>query len=152
MTRSSADLLALKAELTNDPKTLGLVNDAAHDATNADLLNAVSTTAPLQVKRRALSTAALFNAIKPLEHQALTEQQERYLSAVLPLQQIDPFVHGNIVDGVIDLFGAESASAPVVAAMMTQAGNRIDQMFQEGLLEVGGTVTPSDVAQARQAT
>lgn len=31
-----------------------------------------------------------------------------------------------------------------------EPGNRIDQMYQQGLLEVGGTVTPSDVAQARQ--
>jgi hypothetical protein len=152
MTRSTADLAALKAELTNDPKTLGLDLLPEHDLANSVKLNTVSTVTPLLIKRRALSTATLFNAIDPIEHQALTDNQERYLAAVLPIDQIDPFVHQNIVNGVEAMFGAGTTSKPAVEALMTVAGNRIDQMFQEGLLSVGGTVTPSEVADARQLT
>lgn len=65
MSRSTADLLALKNELTNDPLDLGLDTNPAHDEANANLLNAVSET--ISVRKRSLSTAVLFNAVDPIE-------------------------------------------------------------------------------------
>lgn len=150
MPRSSADLLALKAELTNDPSTLGLTTLPADDAANATKLNLVRET--ISIKKRSLPTATIFNAIDPLEHQALSSQQSRWLEALLSLNNIDPFLAGNTISGLNDLFSAESNSRPAIEATLTQTGNRIDKLFQDGLLVVGGTVTASDIAQARVAT
>jgi hypothetical protein len=148
MTRSAADLAALKTELTTDPKALGLTVLPADDAANADKLNAVKATT--LIKRRWLTTAEILNAIDPIEHQGLSEPQARWLSAVLLLQQIDPFKQQSLTDGVEEMFSPTSTSLAAFTAILTEPGNRIDQMYQAGLLEVGGTVTPSDVAQARQ--
>jgi hypothetical protein len=148
MTRSAADLAALKVELTTNPKNLGLTTLPEDDAANAEKLNAVRATT--LIKRRWLRTAELLNAVTPLNHQSLSDQQHRYLSDVLALGQVDPFVDANLMRGVCEMFAPETESRPALEAIMTTPGNRIDQMFQEGLLEVGGEVTPSDVAQARQ--
>lgn len=150
MARSNADLLALKAELTNDPADLGLTVAPEDDEANANALNLVRET--ISVRKRSLSTAALFNAIDPLEHQSLTDQQSRYLTAVLELGQIDPLMADNIVDGLNGMFAAESTSRPAYTALLNQPGSRIDQLYQAGTLEQGGSVTPSDIANARNAT
>lgn len=150
MARSNADLLAIKAELTNDPLNLGLTTNAVDDEANANLLNLERET--IQIKRRSVSTAELFNAVDPLEHQALTDQQSRWLSAVLLLGQFDAFLATNILSGLDGMFSAQSTSRPAYTAVTKTAGNRIDQLYQAGTLEVGGTLTPSDVAQARNAT
>lgn len=151
MSFTNADLLALKAELTNDPKHLGLTTNAADDGTNADKLNAV---AALPIKRRSLSAADLLNAIDPLEHEALTTQQARYLDSVLLLQQIDPFLNTNLISGLVGnsgMFASDSTSGTNITAAIQTVGSRIDQMFQAGLLSVDQPVTPSDIANARNA-
>lgn len=149
MARSNAYLLALKAELTNDPRSLELDTNPAHDEANADKLNAV---AALLVKRRSLSTADLFNAIDPIEHQSLSDQQARWLGAVLSLGQVDPSTDDVLIAGLDQMFGADSTSRPAYTALLTEPGSRVTQMFQAGLLDEGNQVTPSDVANARQAT
>jgi hypothetical protein len=149
MARSAADLLALKSELTNDPLTLGLDTNPAHDEANADKLNLVRDT--IAIKKRSLTAAALFNSIDDLEHQALSDQQARWLEAVLLLGQLDPFRDMNLLDGINRLFGDKTASRTNIATAAVESGNRIDQLFQGGKLEVGGTVTPSDIANARAA-
>ena len=150
MSRSNDDLLALKAELTNDPLNLGLTVLPADDEANANLLNLERET--IQVKRRAVATAEIFNAIDPLEHQALTDQQSRWLDALLSLGQFDAFVESNIIAGLNGMFSAQSTSRPAYTARLNQAGNRVDALFQAGSLETGGFVSPSDIAQARNAT
>lgn len=148
--RSNADLLALKAELTNDPTDIGLTTVPADDEANANALNLVRET--VSVRRRSLSTATLFGAIDALEHQGLTDQQSRWLDAVLLLGQVDPFTAVNVVIGLNGLFGAETVSRAAIAPLLVQAGSRIDQLFQAGTLSAGGDVTPSDIANARNAT
>jgi hypothetical protein len=148
MARSASDLAAIKAELTNDPTGLGLTSLPEDDAANAEKLNAVNPTT--LIMRRWVTTPEILNEIPSGDHQGLSEQQHRYLSDVLSLGQIDPFKNSNLVCGICDLFAAESGSREALEAVMKEPGNRIDQMYQQGLLEVGGTVTPSDVAQARQ--
>lgn len=152
MARSNADLAALKDELTNDPKNLGLTLLEADDAENADKLTAVSPS--ILVKRRSLGTNTLFDATRALERQSLTEQQARDLSWILQLGQIDPFADTNTMETLIGdqagMFGAESESRAAIEAAIMQPGSRVEQMFQEGLLSVGGDLSPSDVAAARQ--
>lgn len=153
MPRSNADLLALKSELTNDPLDLGLNTNPANDEANANALNLVRET--ISIKKRSLATAAVLNSISPLEHQALTDQQSRWLDAVLSLGQIDPFYDASLITGMIGtggLFGTDSDSKAALAALIVEPGNRIDQLFQAGTLAQGGQVTPSDIANARNAS
>lgn len=150
MSLSNSDLLALKQELTNDPKSLGLTLLAADDEANANKLNAVSALLP--VKKRALTTAAIFNCIAAGEHQALSPQQARWLDAVLTLGQIDPFINAGIVDGLQEMFSEQTASRPNIDAALVQPGSRVSQLYQGGALSVDVTLTPSDIAQARSAT
>ncbi len=145
----NADLLAIKAELSADPAHLGLTTLAADDAANATKLNAV---AALIVKKRSLATAAIFNAVDPIEYQGLTDQQAKWFGAMLSLSQIDPFVNTGIVAGLDGMFASESASRPAYTALLTQPGSRMNQMFQAGLLTALYTITPSDVANARAAS
>lgn len=152
MSWSSSDLLALKDEITNDPAGLGLVADAANDTANAQKLN--EQRVDIEARRRFMGTAEILNAIAPLEHQALTPQQARYLDSVLTLQQVDPFQQSRLVDGVIDMFlpvVSESRTELQTAVTATQS-SRIEQMFQQGLLSRSAPVTGSDIANARQAT
>ena len=147
---TNADLLAIKAELTNDPLDLGLTTVPADDEANANKLNAISNT--INVKRRALAASAIFAAIDPLEHQALTDQQARWLSALLEVGQIDPLEDQEIVDGLNQMFAADSNSRPAYTALLTEHGSRINQLFQNGTLSVNQQATPSDIANARNAT
>lgn len=147
---TSADLLAIKSELTNDPLTLGLTTNPSDDEANANKLNAISNT--INVKRRSLATAAIFAAIDPLEHQALTDQQARWVSALLEVGQIDPLEDQEIVDGLNQMFASDSNSRPAYTALLTEHGSRINQLFQNGTLSVNQQATPSDIANARNAS
>lgn len=147
---TNADLLAIKAELTNDPLTLGLTTSPSDDEANANKLNAISNT--INVRKRALSTASIFAAIDPLEHQALTDQQARWLSSLLEVGQIDPFEDQEIIDGLDQMFASDSNSRPAYTALLTQHGSRVNQLYQNGTLSVNQNVTPSDVANARNAS
>lgn len=150
MARSNADLLALKAELTNDPQSLGLTVLPADDETNSIKLNEVRVAC--QIKRRSVSTASVFGKIDPLEHQALSDQQARWLGTLIESGQLDPLLDTGSTTGIRQLFGAESNSRAAIESLFTESGNRIEQLYQAGTLEAGGEVTPSDVANARNAT
>lgn len=149
MPRSNADLLAIKAELTNDPATLGLTVLAADDEANAGKLNLSRVT--ISIRKRSLATAAIFNATSPLEYQAMTEQQRTWFNAMLTLNQIDPFLAVGVVNELRTIFPENTTSRAAIDPLFVQQGNRIDQLFQLGTLAVGGTVTPSEIAQARNA-
>lgn len=149
MSRSNADLLALKAELTNDPLTLGLTALEADDVANADKLNLARDT--INVKKRSVSMASIFNAIKDTEHQALSDQQARWLDTLVRTGTLDPFVHTNALDGLDNMFGEESDSRLAIHALLTTSGSRITQLFQLGTITFSDTVTPSDIANARNA-
>lgn len=147
---SNADLLAIKAELTNDPLTLGLTTLAADDEANANKLNLVRDT--ISVKKRSLAASALFNCVVDTEYQALSGQQISWLNSVLLLGQFDPFANANIVSGLDNLFSAQSETRPAIHAAIVKTGSRIEQLYQSGTVSVFQTITPSDVANARNAT
>lgn len=151
MPRSNADLLALKDELTNDPQSLGLVAPpAVDDVGNADKLNEVRDT--LQIDREAIPASEIAKAIDRDEYAALSERDSDWLAMVTTGGSIDPSAGSEVREGLLQLFAAGTESRANLQALLTEPANRIEHMFKAGLLEAGGTVTPSDISQARSAT
>jgi hypothetical protein len=150
MTWTNDDLLALKSELTNDPADLGLTVDSADDEANANKLNAASES--IQVLRYSLSASDLFNCVDPSEFQSLGAGQQAWLNAVLNLNQINPYSNTQIITGIRNLFSAQTGTRPAFEDAIVEVGSRITQLFQDGTLSNDAQVTPSDVANARNAT
>lgn len=150
MARSNADLLALKAELTNDPQSLGLVAPPAiDDVGNADKLNAVNES--LKIDREAIPTSEIFLNIDRDEYAALAAADREWLNGVSQGGVINPKAGGEVREGILQLFGPGTETRTNLLTILTEPSNRIEHMFKAGLLEQGGTVTPSDVANARNA-
>jgi hypothetical protein len=150
MAWTNDDLLAIKAEITNDPLSLGLVANHTNDEANANALNLVRPT--ISVKKRTLDTADLFNAYDSVEHQALSDQQARYLGQVNDLKTIFPDRNANIVTGIKEVFGQNAVSRASVDAVMVEPGSRMRQLYQQGTLSQDATLTTSDAANALNAT
>ena len=151
MAFNAADLLALKDELTNDPQDLGLVAPPAiDDVGNADKLNLVRDT--LQIDREAIPLSEIFVNIDRDEYAALAEADRQWLNAISTGGTINPKSGGEVREGLLQLFGAPTESRTNLLAILTEPANRIEHMFKAGLLSQGGNVTPSDVANARNAT
>lgn len=150
MSLDNTDLLAIKAELTNDPKHLGLAVVAADDEANANKMNAIGET--IQTKRYSLSSSTLFNSVDPGEFQALGVGQQAWFNTVLALGQINPFADTQIVVGIQNLFSSNTTTRPRFDAILTEDGSRVREMFQGGLISVDVQMTPSDISDARAAT
>jgi len=146
--RSDSDLDALKAELTNDPNALGLTVLPEDDAANAEKLNEVRS--EQQIDREAISIAEIMVQIDRDEYAALAQPDRDWLNAVSVGGTLNPSAGGEVREGLLQLFGGQSETRTNLLAILTEDANRIEQLFKQGYLEVGGTVTPSDVAQARQ--
>ncbi len=154
---TDADKLAVKSELTHDPAGLGLTTLAANDEANANKLNAVYSGDPgyvktLTVKKTSLRTSDIFNAIDPVEHQGLSTQQERWLSEMLTLGQINPSQDSGIVAGLDGMFAANSISRPAYTALLNTVGSRAQQLYQAGTLSQPYYLSPSDISDARNAS
>lgn len=151
MAFNAADLVALKDELTNDPQELGLVAPPAiDDVGNAEKLNLVRDT--LQIDREAIPLSEIFVNIDRDEYAALAEADRQWLNAISTGGTINPKSGGEVREGLLQLFGAPTESRTNLLAILTEPANRIEHMFKAGLLSQGGNVTPSDVANARNAT
>lgn len=151
MSRSNADLLALKAELTNDPKHLGLTAPPAiDDVGNADKLNAVS--AATQIDRESIPLSEVMLNIDRDEFVALGPADRQWLLGVGQGGSINPKQGGEVYEGILQLFGPNTESRANLVGILKENASRINQMFKQGLLQVGGLVTPSDVAAARNAS
>lgn len=150
MARSPADLLALKAELTNDPESLGLIAPPAiDDVGNAAALNLVRET--LQIDREAIPVTEVFLNIDRDEYVALAAADRDWLRGVSQGTTINPKSGGEVREGILQLFGAQSETRANLLAILTEPANRINHMFKAGLLQAGGNVTPSDISAARAA-
>lgn len=151
MARSNADLLALKAELTDDPQDLDLVAPPTiDDVGNADKLNLVRDT--LQIDREEIPMTEIMVQIDRDEFAALAAADRQWLQLISANGTINPKAGGEVREGLLQLFSAQSESRTNLLAILTEPANRIEHMFKAGLLEQGGVVTPSDVANARNAT
>lgn len=150
MPRSTADLLALKAELATDPKGLGLTLLPADDEANAGRLNLVRPT--LLIDRESVPISDVVKAIDRDEFNALSAGDRQWLQFITQAGSVNPKAGGEIREGILQLFAAGTESRANLQALLTEPANRVDQMFKEGKLESGGTVTPSDIANARNAS
>ena len=151
MSRSQADLLALKAELTNDPNSLGLVAPPAiDDVGNADKLNEILEAQ--QVDRKAIPVNELTQQVDRAEFGAASVADRQWLLMQMQTGSLDINDTGQVKQGLLAMFADGTETRQGMASKLTEAVNRIEQMYRQGLLEVGGYVTPSDIANARQAT
>lgn len=149
MARSNSDLLALRSELENDPEELGLTTLPADDEANANALNLVRDT--LQIDRTAIPTSEIFLNIDRDEYAALPAADRDWLRGVTASGTVDPRAGGEVREGIMQIFGANTETRANLVAILTEPANRIEHLFKAGTLEQGGTVTPSDVANARVA-
>jgi len=151
MARSQADIAVLYTELTTDPNTLGLMPPPAiNDVGNAVLLNEVLESQ--QVDRKAIPVNELAQQIKLDEFAALSDQQRQWILMQMQTGSIDMDNTGQVKAGLLACFAAGTVTRIGMASIIIEAVNRVEQMYRQGLLEVGGYVTPSDIASARQYT
>lgn len=151
MARSNADLLALKAELTDDPQGLDLIAPPTiDDVGNADKLNLVRDT--LQIDREEIPMTEIMVQIDRDEFAALAAADRQWLQLISANGTINPKSGGEVREGLLQIFGAQSESRTNLLTILTESANRVEHMFKAGLLEQGGVVTPSDIANARNAT
>jgi len=150
MAFTNADLLAIKSELTNDPTTLGLVAPpAVDDVGNADKLNLVRV--ETSIDRESIPVSELVVGIDADEFIALSAGQQAYLQMITASQTVNPKTGSEVREAMLQFFGALSETRASLTAMLTEPASRINQMFKQGLLSQGGAVTPSDIANARNA-
>lgn len=150
MAFSNADLLAIKNELTTDPKALGLTLLPSDDESNANKLNAVSAATPID--RESIPVSEITKAIDADEFLALSVSQRQWIELISSTGTINPKAGSEVREGLLQFFSAQSETRTNLLALLTEPASRINQMFKTGLLSQGGIATPSDIANARNAT
>jgi len=139
-TVENAELLILKAELTNDPQNLGLTTAPEDDEANANLLNQVRE--DIRVYRASVPADEI--KIPPAELAALTEGYREWWRIEVQDGTVKPAV---IADGFYELFGANTAARASFDSVSTEPASRARQLLDRYV-----TLTPSDIANARNAT
>lgn len=147
---TAADYSALKLELTNDPLELGLTTLPADDEANANILNLVRDT--IQIDRESIPLAEIMVNIDRDEFLAAAEGDRNWIMAIGAGGSVNPKAGGEVREGLLQIFSAQSETRANLLAILTEDGSRITQLFKAGTLSFGGAVTPSDIALARAAT
>ena len=150
MAFDNADLLAIKAELTNDPLDLGLTTLAADDEANANALNLVRDT--IQVDRESIPVSDVVKAIDADEFIALSAPQRDYVFLITQGGSVNPKNGGEVREALLQFFTAQSETRASLTALLTAPSSRINQLFKNGTVKGGSFVTPSDISNARNAT
>ena len=135
-----AELLVIKSELTNDPLNLGLTTNPADDEQNANLLNEVRET--IKVYRASVPADSLVIPID--EWNALSSGQQSWWSMQTADGSIQPAV---LETEFFKMFASQTQARANWEASTKESSSRAIQ-----LLERYVTITPSDIANARQAT
>lgn len=135
-----AELLILKSELTNDPLSLGLTTEPADDESNANLLNEIRES--ILVYRASVPSDQINIPID--EFNAASAGQREWWAMQTADGSINPSV---IATEFNKMFGAQTAARASFNSVAMEPTSRAIQ-----LLERYVTLTPSDVANARQAT
>lgn len=136
---TNAELLTVKAELTDDPLGLGLTTNPADDESNANLLNEVRET--IKVFRASIPSDSIRIDID--EYSAASAGNQKWLDGQLADGSVNPAV---IEADFKKMFGEGTATRASFDAVSKESASRARQ-----LLERHVNVTPSDVANARQA-
>ena len=147
---SAADLLAIKSELTNDPLTLGLTTNPSDDEANANKLNLVRS--QCQVDRESIPVSDVVKAIDADEFIALSQPQRDYVALITNGGSVNPKSGGEVREALLQFFGSASETRASLTLLLTESASRITQLYKAGTLSYGGQVTPSDVANARNAS
>lgn len=135
-----AELLVIKSELTNDPLSLGLTTNPADDEANANILNEVRDS--IKVYRASVPADSLVIPID--EWNALSSGQQSWWS----MQTAD----GSIQPAVLETEFFKMFSSQTQARANWEASTKESSSRAIQLLERYVTLTPSDIANARQAT
>jgi hypothetical protein len=150
MSRSTADIAALNAELTNDPNSLGLTAPpTVDDVPNAEKLNEVLDTQ--KVDRKAIPVNEIAQNIDRAQFNALSIADRQWLQMIMQTGSVDVNDAGQVKQGLNQMF-PEGETHNALIGLLEESVNRVEQMYRQGLLETGGTVTPSDISDARQYT
>ena len=150
MAFTNADMLALKAELTNDPLDLGLTTNAADDEANANALMLVRQT--IQVDRESIPVSEIAKAIDRDEFNAASAADRQYIQLITAGGSVNPKSGSEVREGLLQIFAAGTETRASLTALLTEAASRATQLFKAGTISTGEQITPSIVAQARQAT
>lgn len=136
----TAELEILKTELTNDPLNLGLTTAAEDDEANANLLNEVRES--IQVFRASVPSDDILIPVD--EWNGLSAGQQGWWNNQTADGSVKPAV---IASEFNKLFASGTAARASFESVSKEPASRARQLF-------GGfvTVTPSDVANARQLT
>lgn len=130
------NLVALKAELVNDPLTRGY-------AGMSDEAAAVSLNTPNRTPDRLSITGGMIAAsMVRTELAALTAADQNYVRALLPCDQIP--LTATIKTELSNIFGAGTTTRTNLLAMIKRTGSRAEE------LNLGEPVTPSHIADARR--
>jgi hypothetical protein len=136
----NAELLIIKSELTNDPQSLGLTVSPASDEANANLLNEIRE--DIRVYRASVASDEIH--VSPSEWAALSPAQQSWWNNQTLDGTVKPAV---IADGFYELFGANTAARASFDSVSTEPASRARQLLDRYV-----SLTPSDIANARQAT
>ena len=134
------ELLLLKGELTNDPLNLGLTTAPEDDEANANLLNEIMP--EILVFRASVPSDEINIPID--EFNAASAGQQGWWA----MQTADGSIKPSVIEAEFEkMFGDGTAAKASFDAVSKEPASRARQLF-------GGyvNVTPSDVANARNAT
>jgi hypothetical protein len=135
----NAELLIIKAELTNDPQNLGLTIAPEDDEANANLLN--EEREDIRVYRASVASDEIH--VSPSEWAALSPAQQSWWNNQTLDGTVKPAV---IAEGFYELFGSNTAARASFDTVSTEPASRARQLLNRYV-----TLTPSDIANARQA-
>lgn len=136
---SNAELLVVKAELTNDPLQLGLTTNPSDDEANANILNETRDT--ILVYRASVPSDEILIPID--EWNALSAGQQSWWNNQTQDGSIKPAV---IASEFAKMFGAETQSRANWDAVTKEPSSRVIQLLDRYVY-----ITPSDIANARNA-
>ncbi len=136
----NADLLLIKAELTNDPQSLGLTTAPEDDEANAILLNEVRD--GILVYRASVPSNDL---VIPVDELAALSEGQR-LSWQLETQDgsLNPAAYES---NFFSMFASNTQSRALWESATKEPASRARQLLNRYV-----TLTPSDIANARAAT
>lgn len=131
----------LKAELTNDPLTVGYAGMTHAEA--AGSLNAVPATAETgrQQDRREIPTSELFNAVDRAEYAALAPDDKSLLRGLLAMGTVN-IQRGNTRATLAGMFGTSPKTRVALVALQREPASR-------GVFLDLGKVHPWGVARAK---
>jgi hypothetical protein len=135
-----ADLLTIKSELTNDPLSLGLTTNASDDEANANILN--ETRESILVYRASVPSDQINIPID--EYNAASAGQREWWAMQTADGSINPSV---IATEFAKMFGSNTAARASFNSVAMEPASRARQLLERYVY-----LTPSDIANARQAT